>query len=172
MASISHGMHLSLLIRHSGLSAPGRIPSSVRASSSDWVMGFGPRPFSTTPDIVIRPAVSPSLEIVLRVRVSALKIKDTNELFILSKRFAIIVPPNVIAIRMLVPPRLPIAPNGSLRLASVLFCDEDVGAFVGEDVFPSAPDTSILIVWPHELPSVVLSPRAVWPSWRSIRAPW
>ncbi|CAD6579571.1 MAG: hypothetical protein ASARMPRED_009183 [Alectoria sarmentosa] len=109
------------------------------------------------------PAVSPSREVVLRVRISALKIEHTNELFILPKRFATIVPANVIAVRMLVPPRFPVTPDRSLRLTSVLFCDEDVGTFVGEDVFPSTPDTSMLIVWPYELPSIVLSPGAVWP---------
>lgn len=90
-----------------------------------------------------------------------LKITGTNELFVLPKRFAIIVPTTGIAVRMLMPPRLRITPNRSLRLRSVLFCDEDVGAFVGEDIFPSPPDTSMLIVWPYELPSVVLSPRAI-----------
>ena len=127
-------------------------------------MGFCPRPFDTTPDIVIGPAVSPSLEIVLCVRVSALKIKHTIELLVLLERLAIIAPSNVVAIRMLMPRRLPITPNRFLRLTSVLFCDEDIGTFVGEDVFPSAPDAAIFIVRPHQLPFFVLSPRSGWPS--------
>ena len=95
-----------------------------------------------------------------------MEIKHANELFVLPEGCAIAgAPASVIAIGMLVPPRLPITPNRSLGLTSVLFCNEDVGAFVGEDVFPSTPHTSMLIIGPYELPSVVLSPRADWPCW-------
>lgn len=148
--------------RHQGVpkvSVTIMINSSIRSSYPNWFMGFGPGPFNVAPDIVIGPTVPPSRKVVLRIRISALEIKHTNKLFVLPKRFATIVPAKVIAIRMLVPSCLPITPNRSLRLRSVLFCDEDVGALVGEDVFPSAPNTSMLIVWPYHLPSVVLPPR-------------
>lgn len=128
--------------RHHGVpivSAVRRIPSSVRAPYPNWTMGLGPGPVNIAPDMVMRPAVSSSREVVLGVRISALEIKHTDELFVLPKRFATIVPANVIAVGVLVSPRLPITPNRSLRLTSVLFCDEDVGAFVAEDVFPSTP---------------------------------
>lgn len=139
--------------------------ASVRSPNPDWSMGFTPGPFDTTPDIVVRYAVSPGLEVVLDVRISALELEHPSKFFVLPKRFAPIVPAKVIAIRVLVPPRLPIAPNRSLRLTSVLFRDEHVGTFVREDVFPSTPDTSMLVIWPYELPSIVLSPGADWPSW-------
>ena len=103
---------------------------------------------------------------------SALESKHTRQLFVLPKRFAIVIPAREIVVRMLVPSRLPVTPNGSLRLTSVLFCNEDVGPFVGEDVFPSAPYTSMLIIWPYELPSVILSPRADWPSWWARGVPY
>ena len=139
------------------------IPSSARVPYLKWAIGLGPRPFNATPDNVVRPAVSPSREVILHVRVSALKCKHTNELFVLLKGFVIIAPANVMAIGILVPPCLPITPYRSLRLTGVLFCDEYVGAFVGKDVFASTQDTSMLIIWPYELPFVVLSPRADWP---------
>lgn len=153
-------------------SAANQIQPSIRSPYLDWMIGFGPGPFNTTPDTVIRLAVSPSLEVVLRVTISALRIKHTKELLVLPKRFATIAPANIIAVRILVPRRLPITPNRSLRLTSILFCDVDVGAFVGEDVFPSAPDTSMLVVRPYVLPSVVLPPRAGWPFWWSTGTPW
>lgn len=146
-------------------SAAGNFPPSIRPPYLNRIMGSSPGPFNITPDIAIRPAVSPSREVVLCLRISALKFERTNELFVLPKRSATIVPTNVIAVRMLVPPRLPITPDRSLRLRGVLFCDEDVGTFVGEDVFPSTPDTSMLIIRPYKLPSVILSPRTGWPVW-------
>lgn len=100
-----------------------------------------------------------------------LKFKHTSQLFVLPKGF-VTGPANSIAVWILMAARLPITPNRSLGLTSVLFCDEDIGALVGEDVFPSAPDTSMLIIRPYELPFSVLSPRAVWPFWYFIGAPW
>ena len=139
------------------------MPASVCISHPSRITVLRSRPFNTTPDMVIGLAVSPSREIVFHVRISALEVKHANEFLILPKRFAIVSPARCRIVRMLRPSRLPITPNRSLRLTSVLFCDEDVGAFVGEDVFPSAPPTSRLIVRPYKLPSGVLSPRADWP---------
>lgn len=177
MASLAHSVHLSLLVGHTiwgepVASAAKPIHPSICSPYHNRLIGFRPGPSNTTPDIVIRLAVSPSVEVVLHVRISALKTKQTMEFFVLPKRFVKIDPATIIAIRILVPARLPITPNWSLRLTSVLFCDEDVGPFIGEYVFPSAPDTSMLIVWPYELPSVVLSPRARWSFWWSLGAPW
>ena len=174
MVGPAHSMRLSL---HAAadqempvVSAARVHPRSLRVSYSNRIMGLGPRPLGTTPDKFIGPAVSPSGEVVLRVRISVLEFKDTNEFFVLPKRPAIIAPTRAAVVRMLVPRRLPIAPDRSLRLTSVLFCDENIGALVGEDVFPSAPHTSRLVVRPHKLPPVVLSPRVVWPSRWSIYA--
>lgn len=72
--------------------------------------------------------------------------------------FAVVGPANIIGMRMLAPLGLPITPNRSFRLRSVLFRDEDVRTFVGEDVFPPAPYTSAFVIGPYELPFVVLSP--------------
>ena len=154
------------------VSAVKRMPIPVRVTYPSRTTRFGLRPSDTTPDIVIGPAVSPSREIVLHVRISALEIKHTSELLVLPERSAIIVPARFIVIRMLMPSRLPVTPDRSLRFTGVLFRDEDVRAFVGEDVFPSAPRTSRLIIWPHELPSLVFSPRAGWPFWWSTGAPF
>ena len=163
-------------IRYLGVpiaSTANHIQPSIRSPYLNWMIGFGPGPYNITPDIVIGLAVSPSLEVVLRVRISALTIKHTKELFVLPKRFSSTpAPANVIAVRILVPRRRPFTPNRSLRLRSILFCDVDVGAFVGKDVFPSAPDTPMLIVRPYVLPSVVLPPRAGWPFWWSTGTPW
>ena len=154
------------------VSAVKRVPIPVRVSYPSRTTRFGFRPSDTTPDIVIGPAVFPSREIVLHVRISALEIKHTSEFLVLPERSAVIVPAGFIVIRMLMPSRLPVTPNRSLRLTSVLFRDEDIRAFVGEDVFPSAPRTSRLIIWPDKLPSVVFSPRAGWPSWWWTWAPY
>ena len=90
--------------------------------------------------------------------ISVLTTSYTKKLCILPEMFAVVGPANIIGIRMLAPLGLPITPNGSFRLRSVLFRDEDVRAFVREDVFPPAPYTAAFIIWPYELPFVVLSP--------------
>lgn len=159
--------HQGMLI----VSAAKWMPNSISVSELGRATGFGSSPSNTAPDIVIGPAVSPSREIVLHVGISA---KHTNKLMVLSERFAVIVPAGRMVVRMLVPWRLPITPNRSLRLRSVLFCDEDVGSLVGEDVLPSTPRTprtSRLIVWPYQLPSLVLFPGADWRFWWSTGAP-
>ena len=137
--------------------------SASRIECFKWIIGFGLGPFGITPGIIIRLAVSPSLKVVPRARISVLKIEHTHiHLTLLS---CVVTHPA----RILVPPCLPITPNRSLRLFGALFRDEDVGAFVGEDVFPSAPDTPRLIVWPYKLP---LSPRAGGPPWWSSGILW
>lgn len=147
------------------------MPISISVSILRRVTRFESRRSNTAPDIVIGPAVSSSREIVLHVGISALEIKYTNEFLVLPERFAVIVPAGRRVVRMLVSSRLPITPNRSLRLRSVLFRDEDVGPLVGKDVFPSTPHTSRLIVWPYELPFLVLSPGADGPFWWSTGAP-
>ena len=147
------------------------MPISISVSELGRATGFGSRQSNTAPDTIIGPAVSPSREIVLYVGISALGVKNADELLVLSERFAVITPAGRTVVRMLVSSRLPITPDRSLGLRSVLFCDEDVGSLVGEDVFPSTPHTSRLIVWPYELPSLVLSPGADWPFWWSTGTP-
>ena len=90
--------------------------------------------------------------------ISVLTTSYTKKLCILAERFATVCPANIVGIWMLAPMGLPITPNRSFRLRSVLFRDKDVRTFVGEDVFPPAPYTSAFVIWPYELPFVVLSP--------------
>ena len=142
MARLAHGVHLSPFAGYAVedgqiASAANSVPPSVSAPSTKRIRGLGPSPLNT---MVITLAVSPSRKVVLGISISVLTVEWTSKFFILLESPATIAPANLIAIRTLMPWRLPVTPNTSLWLMTMLFCDEDVGAFVSDDVFPSAPD--------------------------------
>ena len=57
-------------------SAANPFHPSICSPYHNRLIGFRPGPSNTTPDIFIRLAVSPSFEVVLHVRISALKTKQ------------------------------------------------------------------------------------------------